>query len=365
MKLREITESTVVTENPLTAVKTGAQKAAGAVKSAAGKVAQKGADMAVGAVAGATGASKGDVKAAAQQQGGVAGKVAGMASGDDKQAAAKTAQGSKMAANAMGAKGGSGAMMAKGLDKLASGGAMTGALSKQIAPFAKQLTTILGNQQLRQKFMMLVKQAEKGATEDVEVDEKSKGLYYYVNKNKKSGKKPRKKGEEGAPTKQDWDNAAKTAKEDISKDKDDYQAKKKALQDIQTDPNTHKDDELKKELMKRKYELDKEGKEKGYKEDAEVDAIKQLAGIVSKAVTPQTAYSEELKKLAGINEFATAGATSAGNIASVANPAQAKGHRPTDSKGLPKAPQKKKADGTAENALDIKDNLMGGATVKR
>ena len=101
------------------------------------------------------------------------------------------------------------------------------------------------------------------------------------------------------------------------------------------------------------------------KEDAEVDAIKQLAGIVSKASTPQTAYSEELKKLAGINEFATAGATSAGNIASVANPAQAKGQRPKDSKGLPKAPQKKKADGTAENALDIKDNLMGGATVRR
>jgi hypothetical protein len=324
MKLREITESTVVTENPLTAVKTGAQKAAGAVKSAAGKVAQKGADMAVGAVAGATGASKGDVKAAAQQQGGVAGKVAGMASGGDKQAAAKTAQGSKMAANAMGAKGGSGAMMAKGLDKLASGGAMTGALSKQIAPFAKQLTTILGNQQLRQKFMMLVKQAEKGA----------------------------------AP-------AEDVAQEDMAKNKDDYQAKKKALQDIQMDPNTHKDDELKKELMKKKYELDKEGKDKGYKEDAEVDAIKQLAGIVSKASTPQTAYSEELKKLAGINEFATAGATSAGNIASVANPAQAKGQRPKDSKGLPKAPQKKKADGTAENALDIKDNLMGGATVRR
>lgn len=338
MKLREITESKIVTENPLDAVKTGAQKAAGAVKAVAGKVAQKGADMAVGAVANATGASKGDVKAAAQQQGGVAGKVAGMASGADKQAGvptssgakidkqqqAKTAQGSKMASNAMGAKGGSGAMMAKGLDKLASGGAMTGALSKQIAPFAKQLTTILGNQQLRQKFMMLVKQAEKGA----------------------------------AP-------AEDIAQEDMAKNKDDYQAKKKALQDIQMDPNTHKDDELKKELMKKKYELDKEGKDKGYNEDAEVDAIKQLAGIVAKASTPQTAYSEELKRLAGIAETATAGATSSGNIASVANPAQAHGQRPKDSKGLPKAPQKKKADGTAENALDIKDNLMGGATVKR
>ena len=32
------------------------------------------------------------------------------------------------------------------------------------------------------------------------------------------------------------------------KDKEDYQAKKKALQDIQMDPNTHKDEKLKKKL---------------------------------------------------------------------------------------------------------------------
>tara|TARA_B100001057_G_scaffold379702_1_gene385284 strand:- start:3973 stop:4830 length:858 start_codon:yes stop_codon:yes gene_type:complete len=285
MKLREITESTVITENPITA-----QKAAGAVKQAATPP---------------------------------AGEPTSSGAKIDLKKQSKTAQGSKMAANAMGAKGGSGAMMAKGLDKLASGGAMTGALSKQIAPFAKQLTAILGNQQLRQKFMMLVKQAEKAPTED-------------------------------------------TAKEGMDlKDKEDYKAKKKALQDIQMDPHTHKDEKLKKELMRKKSDLDSAAKDKGYKEDTEVDAIKQLAGIVSKANTPQTAYSEELKKLAGINEFATAGATSAGNIASVANPAQAKGKRPTDSKGLPKAPQKKKANGTAENALDIKDNFFGGATVKR
>lgn len=291
-----------------------------------------------------------------------AGAVQAATGADDKQAAQKTASGSKMAANAMGAKGGSGAMMAKGLDKLASGGAMTGALSKQIAPFAKQLTTILGNQQLRQKFMMLVKQAEKGATEDVEVDEKSKGLYYYVNKNKKSGKKPRKKGEEGAPTKQDWDNAAKTAKEAMSKDE--YAEKMAALQDIQKDPNTHKDPELKKELMKRKAEVEKD------KPVEEHNDIVELAKLVSGTSAKQQAqasdYAAEMMKLAGIkNEEATAGATSAGMIASVANPKQAYGQRPKDKNGLPKAPQKKKADGTAENALDIKDNLMGGATVKR
>jgi len=318
MKLRELTTTEA---NPLDAMKTGAQKAAGAVKAAAGKVAQKGADMAVGAVANATGASKDDVKAAAQQQGGVAGKVAGMASGADKQAAQKTAQGAKMATSAMGAKGGSGAQMAKGLDKLASGGALQGNLAKQIAPFAKQLTTILGDQAMRQKFMMLVKQAEKGA----------------------------------AP--------AESSNYTPTKDKDDYDAKKKALQDIQTNPETSKDPELKKELMKRKAALDKD------KPVDEADHIMQLAKLVSgTSETQQTQASDfanEMKALAGIKEVATAGATSAGNIASVANPAQAYGHRPKDSKGLPKAPQKKKADGTAVNALDMGNNLMGGSTVKR
>ena len=72
-----------------------------------------------------------------------------------------------------------------------------------------------------------------------------------------------------------------------------------------------------------------------------------------------------MKALAGIKEVATAGATSAGNIASVANPAMAYGQRGRDSKGLPKAPQKKNADGTTVNALDMSNNLMGGKTVKR
>jgi len=61
------------------------------------------------------------------------------------------------------------------------------------------------------------------------------------------------------------------------KDKEDYMAKKKALQDIQMDPNTHKDEKLKKELMRRKAELDAEAKEKGMKEDpmtqADMDRI--------------------------------------------------------------------------------------------
>lgn len=42
----------------------------------------------------------------------------------------------------------------------------------------------------------------------------------------------------------------------------DYDAKKKALQDIQSDPNTNKDPELKKELMRRKAELEKTKEDK-------------------------------------------------------------------------------------------------------
>lgn len=73
----------------------------------------------------------------------------------------KTAQGAKVAGAALGAKGGSGAQMAKGLDKVAQGGALPANLAKQIAPFAKNLEAILGDTAMRQKFMMLVKQAEK------------------------------------------------------------------------------------------------------------------------------------------------------------------------------------------------------------
>ena len=40
----------------------------------------------------------------------------------------------------------------------------------------------------------------------------ARGLYANVNAKKKAGKKPRKPGSKGAPSAQDWKNAAKTAK---------------------------------------------------------------------------------------------------------------------------------------------------------
>jgi hypothetical protein len=66
-----------------------------------------------------------------------------------------------------------------------------------------------------------------------------------------------------------------------------------------------------------------------------------------------------------LDETATAGATSSGNIASVANPTVARAKVKRDKNGLPVAPQKKSKNGTAQNALDMSNNLMGGKVVKR
>lgn len=166
------------------------------------------------------------------------------AAGAVKQVAQKVGQGAKMAAQKMGGKG-TGGMMAKGLDKLASGGALTGNLSKQIAPFAKQLSTILADTTLRNKFMMLVKQAEAGAK----------------------------------------------------------------------------------------------------KQPAQQQAVTQSMDV---------------------EEAATPGATSAGAIATVANPITAYAKVKKDGKGVPKADQKKTPKGTAVNALDMKGaSLFGGNIQKR
>jgi hypothetical protein len=71
-------------------------------------------------------------------------------------------------------------------------------------------------------------------------------------------------------------------------------------------------------------------------------------------------------KIREITETATAGATSAGNIASVANPTAAHFKPKKRGKyGAPEAPQKKNTDGTAKNALDLSNNIMGGKPIKR
>ena len=67
---------------------------------------------------------------------------------------------------------------------------------------------------------------------------------------------------------------------------DDYKAKKKALQDIQADPNTAKDPELKKELMRRKAELEKT-KESAIPTEADVEAgFEEMMGQFSEKSKP-------------------------------------------------------------------------------
>tara|TARA_B100000989_G_C19522036_1_gene464678 strand:- start:1316 stop:1528 length:213 start_codon:yes stop_codon:yes gene_type:complete len=64
-------------------------------------------------------------------------------------------------------------------------------------------------------------------------------------------------------------------------------------------------------------------------------------------------------KISEITEAASPGATASGNIATIANPIQARQKLKRDKNGIPIAPQKKKPDGTVKNALDIKSNIMG------
>jgi len=71
------------------------------------------------------------------------------------------------------------------------------------------------------------------------------------------------------------------------------------------------------------------------------------------------------KKPLKLKETATAGATSSGNIASVANPVAAHAKVKRDKNGVPKAPQKKNKNGTAKNALDMSNNLMAEKVIKR
>lgn len=67
-----------------------------------------------------------------------------------------------------------------------------------------------------------------------------------------------------------------------------------------------------------------------------------------------------------IGETATAGGTSAGSIATVANPVAAHFKPKKRGKyGAPEAPQYKNSDGTAKNALDTSGNLMSGKPIKR
>jgi len=169
-------------------------------------------------------------------------------------------------------------------------------------------------------------------------------------------KKLRQMSDKLDPEHEVWNKYDPFAKKDESqytktRDKEDLQAKQKALQDLQADPNTSKDPELKKEIIKRKAALDKDANE--------------MADIM---------------RLAGMEESATAGATSAGNIASVEaphlSPGKARGKKSytgnpwggksgTKAPPQPKVKQPKAANGTAKNALDMKNSIFGENPVRR
>ena len=136
------------------------------------------------------------------------------------------------------------------------------------------------------------------------------------------------------PEEPTWLNKIADEMEDERSDEGDYEAKKKALQDIQNDPNTAKDPELKKELMKRKAELEKKKEDSEGEPEPEVDldefvkslydyttncfpkgetavltavekkygdkAIKPAAVIMSEIVSGQDHEMERIKKLAGV-----------------------------------------------------------------
>ena len=82
--------------------------------------------------------------------------------------------------------------------------------------------------------------------------------------------------------------------------------------------------------------------------------VKELLELVH--AFPKTYYKD-------IYESASAGATSAGAVASVANPPSRKKKR--NKYGAPEAPQLKNPDGTVKNALDVDSNVLGSKTVKR
>ena len=288
--------------------------------------------------------------------------MAQQAAGAVKKTANKVGQGAKMAAQKMGAKG-TGGMMAKGLNKLATGGALTGNLSKQIAPFAKQLSTILADTQLRNKFMMLVKQAEAGAKKQAPAQPQMQT-----------------QSMEEDPFNDEVMNILKKHPEATAKMKATGDVNDIYNTDLYMDLYTHYQQDMPYGTQKARdgdpvqfiqAELD----ELGIFDDDQMEADKQCGEGEyfcrdSQMCKPIPAGHEVkpdgtlVKK--GMEEAATPGATSAGAIATVANPITAYAKVKRDGKGVPKADQKKTPKGTAVNALDMKGaSLFGGNIQKR
>lgn len=100
----------------------------------------------------------------------------------------------------------------------------------------------------------------------------------------------------------------------------------------------------------------------------------------SEPIAKANSYQEAAAIMKGVKESATAGATSSGNIATVVNPhlspgtARGKksytgdpwgGKSGTKSPPQPKPKQPKVKNGTAKNALDMKNNIFGENPIRR
>ena len=95
------------------------------------------------------------------------------------------------------------------------------------------------------------------------------------------------------------DKAEKAAMDNVKKalaknEETDYEAKKKALQDIQMDPNTSKDPELKKELSRRKAELEKTKEASETNEGGLGVVEKLLQGITKDFVNGNDSAAQEM-----------------------------------------------------------------------
>ena len=73
--------------------------------------------------------------------------------------------------------------------------------------------------------------------------------------------------------------------------KGDLAAKRKALQDIQMDPNTEEDPDLKAELIRRKASLDKEAKTKGVGESSDHEASMARAELLQIAKNARSIFN--------------------------------------------------------------------------
>ena len=103
-----------------------------------------------------------------------------------------------------------------------------------------------------------------------DLKEKSKGLYYNINKKRKEGRKMRKKGEKGAPKASDFERAAQTAKENVQEGPEEdeaREAKRRALRGFDSRIQSAKQRDMQNrqseiEKQQRRKEQEKERKER-------------------------------------------------------------------------------------------------------